>query len=99
MSEVVKPSAVRYSVTFHQWLAGGSLAIRTLPAIWVHSCSVSRVACHWASGSAGHDGRDVVAAAGSPGGEFIGYSLPAPPCQRKWALANAAPGRLPGCDP
>ena len=54
ISDVVSPRAVTYSGTFHQWFIIGVDAMRTLPTICVHSCSVSRVAPHSATGSAGH---------------------------------------------
>src|SRR5579864_6206771 len=53
MAEVVKPRALTYSATFHQWLILGLSASRTLPTICVHMCSVSRVSCHAERGKAG----------------------------------------------
>ncbi len=43
MSDVVSPRADTYSGTCHQWFSGGSSARRTLPTIWVHRCTASRV--------------------------------------------------------
>ena len=54
MSDVVSPRAVTYSGTFHQWFMTGVRSMRTLPTTWVHSCSVSRVGAHSATGSDGH---------------------------------------------
>ena len=53
-SDVVSPRADTYSGTFHQWFVSGVDAMRTLPTTWVHSCSVSRVALHSATGNGGH---------------------------------------------
>src|SRR5438067_9838335 len=55
MGRVVRPRAVTYSGTFHQRLASGVNSMRTLPTIWVHICSVSRVARHSFRGSAGQE--------------------------------------------
>ena len=38
----------------HQWFSGGARASLVLPTTCVHSCSVSRVSCQSATGSAGH---------------------------------------------
>ena len=54
--DVDSPRAVTYSGTFHQCDVLGVWARRTLPTIWVHSCNVSRVACHSATGNAGQMG-------------------------------------------
>src|SRR4051812_23877856 len=59
MSDVVRPRALTYSGTFHQWFSLGVFASRTLPTIWVQSCRVSRVADHSATGSDGHRPADV----------------------------------------
>ena len=61
ISDVVRPRAVTYSGTFHQWFISGVDAIRTLPTICVHSCNVSRVGAHSATGSAGHASSIVMA--------------------------------------
>ena len=60
--DVVKPRAVTYSGTFHQWFTVGVWAIRTLPTIWVHRWKVSRVSTQPETGIAGH-----VPASGSAG--------------------------------
>ena len=41
MGEVVRPRALTYKGTFHQWLTLGVSASLTLPTIWVHMCSVA----------------------------------------------------------
>src|SRR3982750_4693178 len=53
IGSVVNPRAVRWSVTFHQWLMRGVSASRTLPTTCVHMCSVAYVSAHSASGSGG----------------------------------------------
>ena len=53
MGEVVSPLVVTYSVTFHQWLTTGVLAMRILPTICVHMWTVLRVSAHSSAGSAG----------------------------------------------
>src|SRR5690606_4179347 len=73
IGDVVKPRDVRYMVVFHQWLACGSLARRTLPTTCVYSWSVSRVPCQSAAGIAGH--RSVCAVATA---SFLGTSVAEP---------------------
>ena len=53
IGEVVRPRAVTYSGTCHQWLSGGASAIRTLPTIWTHMCSVDMVGSQSRHGSSG----------------------------------------------
>src|SRR6185437_1356987 len=43
MAEVVRPRALTYKGTFHQWLTWGVSARRTLPAICVQRCRVAQV--------------------------------------------------------
>ena len=54
IAEVVSPRGVTYSVACHQWLTSGAWAIRTLPMIWVHMCTVARVSGQSDSRSRGH---------------------------------------------
>src|SRR6266849_1179801 len=68
MGEVVKPRAFTYNGTFHQWLARGVSANRTLPTICIHICSVARVSFHSASGNDGQ-------ASGESGTTFVRESV------------------------
>ena len=43
MRRVVSPRTSTYRGTCHQWLRGGTVAIRILPTICTHRCSVSLV--------------------------------------------------------
>ena len=43
---------VSLRVTFHQWLSGGTSAIRTLPTIWAYRWRVSLVGFHSSYGRA-----------------------------------------------
>src|SRR5689334_15495964 len=54
MAGATSPRAVTKNVAFHQWLTSGVSAMRTLPTICVHSCKVSQVSLHAASGRSGH---------------------------------------------
>src|SRR4051812_25861130 len=54
IAEVVSPRGLTYRVACHQWLTSGAWAIRTLPMIWVHMCTVSRVSGQSDSVSRGH---------------------------------------------
>src|SRR5437763_11901619 len=73
MGEVVSPLVVTYSVTFHQWLTTGVLAMRTLPTICVHMCTVLRVPAHASSGSAGQTASSCVSpeVIGRQGGPYL----------------------------
>src|SRR5437870_1266556 len=53
MGLVVRPCAVTYSGTCHQWFSGGVAAIRILPTICVHMCTVVRVSAQPCSGPVG----------------------------------------------
>ena len=55
MEDVVSPRELAYNVAFHQWFNLGLSISRTLPAIWVHMCSVAYVSRHAATGNAGQD--------------------------------------------
>src|SRR5690625_461894 len=55
MAPVVNPRGLAYSVTCHQWFTNGACDIRTLPTIWVHICSVSRVCAQSATRNRGQD--------------------------------------------
>ena len=57
IGEVVRPLAVTYNGTCHQWLSGGARAMRTLPTIWTHMCSVDIVGSHARQGSSGQASR------------------------------------------
>src|ERR1035438_6255730 len=60
MRDVVKPLAVTYKGTFHQWFTIGVRARRILPTIWVHMCRVAQVSFHESGGNAGqHSGRSA----------------------------------------
>ena len=67
MSEVVSPRAVTYSGTCHQWFSGGSSARRTLPTIWVHRCTASRVESQPASVRSGQGESAASIAPSCPG--------------------------------
>src|SRR6476620_7483699 len=54
IGDVVRPRAVTYSGTCHQWLSGGARASRTLPTIWSHMCRVEIVGSQSRHGSSGH---------------------------------------------
>src|ERR671919_600661 len=71
MRRVVSPRVSTYSVTCHQWLRGGTVAIRILPTTWQYRCKVSFVArqsASWSSGSIRRldDERDPVDVAPAP---------------------------------
>src|SRR2546426_8199576 len=53
MGDVPSPREVTYKVTFHQWFTSGVKAIRTLPTICVHRCSVSQVSLQADRGRSG----------------------------------------------
>ena len=55
IADVLSPRGVTYRGTFHQWFSSGVSAIRVLPTICVHMCSVSQVCSHSANGRAGQD--------------------------------------------
>ena len=59
IGDVVRPRAVTYSGTCHQWLSGGARASRTFPTIWSHRCSVEIVGSQSRHGSSGHWARVV----------------------------------------
>src|SRR6266508_2761986 len=65
MNDVVSPRVETYSGTFHQWLTSGVSSMRTLPTIWVHMWSVSRVSFHSSTTNSGQ--------------MFIPPRFPAPP--------------------
>src|SRR5580704_8790089 len=54
IEDVVRPRALTYRGTFHQWLTKGVSARRILPTICVHRCNVARVS---SQGSRGKDGQ------------------------------------------
>src|SRR5919106_1123142 len=77
MRRVVSPRVSTYSVTCHQWLRGGTVAIRILPTIWQYRCKVSFVArqsARWSSGSICRldDERDLVDVAPAPSLSWLG---------------------------
>src|SRR6201996_7775778 len=50
---VVSPRAVGYSVTFQHWFSAGVSAMRILPTICNHICSVAQLSAHALYGSSG----------------------------------------------
>src|ERR1700719_1833737 len=60
IEDVVRPRALTYRGTFHQWLTKGVSASRTFPTICVHMCSVARVSSQDSSGKEGqHSGKSL----------------------------------------
>src|ERR1700676_4619590 len=78
MGEVVRPLAVRYSATCHEWFSQGARARRTLPIIWVQRCRVSYVSRHAAVGSSGHGTCEVrlICHRNRPSPAFPGMTMP-----------------------
>ena len=71
----MRPRAVTYNATCHEWFSQGICTSRILPTICVHKCSVSHVSFHAANGNSGHSSIsdcDMI----SPQGTGVGRSAP-----------------------
>src|SRR5919106_5097982 len=86
MRRVVSPRVSTYSVTCHQWLRGGTVAIRILPTIWQYRCKVSFVARQSASRSSGSIERLHQA------GRFVGAAVHGPVDEQGRRSAHLARG-------
>src|ERR1700677_1929300 len=64
MAEVLRPRALTYSGTFHQWACSGLSARRTLPTICVHMCRVSAVADQSSQRSSGQSSLGLLGSSG-----------------------------------
>ena len=60
---VVSPRGLTYSVTCQEWLIHGVWAMRILPTICVHMCSVASVSFHGSYGRSGQRSRSGLSSA------------------------------------